>query len=152
MDHPLQNDVADHPQSRYQKNRIAHWDKVACRRDSWRGWRKSYHRRIEEIYRFLISPGRRMLEIGCGTGDLLASLRPAYGVGVDFSPEMIQRARQRHPQLEFVQADGHDLDSVGGPFDVIILSDLVNDLWDVQRVFEQVRSLCDSHTRLILNF
>ena len=38
------------------------------------------------------------------------------------------------------------------PFDVIILSDLVNDLWDVQGVFEQVRSLCDSHTRLILNF
>ena len=39
-----------------------------------------------------------------------------------------------------------------GPFDVIILSDLVNDLWDVQGVFEQVRALCDSHTRLILNF
>ena len=35
---------------------------------------------------------------------------------------------------------------------MIILSDLVNDLWDVQGVFEQVRVLCDSHTRLILNF
>src|SRR5258708_36424036 len=104
MDHPWQNVLADHPQSRYQKNRIAHWDKVACRRDSWRGWGKSYHRRIEEIYRFLISPGRRMLEIGCGTGDFLASLRPAYRVGVDFFPRMIPRGPQRHPPLEVVQA------------------------------------------------
>ena len=41
---------------------------------------------------------------------------------------------------------------MGGPFDVVILSDLVNDLWDVQGVFEQVRSLCNPHTRLVLNF
>ena len=41
---------------------------------------------------------------------------------------------------------------IRGPFDTIILSDLVNDLWDVQRVFEQMRSLCNSHARLILNF
>jgi hypothetical protein len=35
---------------------------------------------------------------------------------------------------------------------VIILSDLVNDLWDVQRVFEQIRPLCHPRTRIILNF
>jgi SAM-dependent methyltransferase len=139
----------------YQKSRIANWNNVAEKRDSWRGWGKLYHRRVEEIYRFLVGPNQRILEIGCGRGDLLASLRPVRGVGIDFSPEMIQRARARHAALdalEWIEADAHDLSALRGPFDVIILSDLVNDLWDVQGVFEQVRSLCDSHTRLILNF
>ena len=120
---------------------------------AWLG--KIYHRRLEEIYRFLINPGQRILEIGCGMGNLLASLQPVHGVGVDFSPEMIQRARARHAALDvldWIEADAHDLPELRGPFDVIILSDLVNDLWDVQRVFEQVRALCNSHTRLILNF
>jgi ubiquinone/menaquinone biosynthesis C-methylase UbiE len=136
----------------YQKSHIAHWDHIARKRDSWDGWGKFYHRRVEEIYRFLINPGQRVLEIGCGTGDLVASLQPAGGVGVDFSREMIQRAHAHHAALEFINADAHDLSGLRGPFDGIILSDLVNDLWDVQQVFEQVRSLCEPHTRLILNF
>ena len=139
----------------YQRNHIAHWDKVAHKRDTWQGWGRFYHRRLAEIYRFLVNPGQRVLEIGCGMGNLLASLQPTHGLGVDFSPGMIQRARMRHAaldNLEFIEADAHDLSSVHGPFDVIILSDLVNDLWDVQGVLEQVRTVCDSHTRLILNF
>jgi SAM-dependent methyltransferase len=136
----------------YQKNHIAHWNNVARKRDAWQGWGKFYHRRVAEIYRFLISPGQRVLEIGCGMGGLLAALQPAYGVGLDFSPEMIQRANARHTGIEFIEADAHDLSSMGGPFDVIILSDLVNDIWDVQQVFDQVRPLCNPHTRVILNF
>src|SRR5271157_3741387 len=92
----------------YQKSRIANWNSVAEKRDSWHGWGKLYHRRVEEIYRFLVGPNQRILEIGCGRGDLLASLCPARGVGVDFSPEMIQRARVRHTELEWIEADAHD--------------------------------------------
>ena len=99
----------------YQKKHIAHWDNVARKRDTWQGWGRFYHRRVAEIYRFLISPGQRVLEIGCGMGDLLAALQPAYGVGLDFSPEMIQRANARHTGIEFIEADAHDLSSMGGP-------------------------------------
>jgi predicted nicotinamide N-methyase len=65
---------------------------------------------------------------------------------------MICRAKEHYPELEFIQADVHDLSELDEKFDVIILSDLVNDLWDVQRVFEQFKTLCTSHTRIILNF
>jgi hypothetical protein len=65
---------------------------------------------------------------------------------------MICRARKLHPELEFHQIDAHDLSSIQGPFDIIIFSDSVNDLWDVQRVFEQVHRLCIPRTRLIINF
>lgn len=136
----------------YQQDHIAHWDKVARKRDTWNGWGGSYHRRLNEIYRFLVHPNQRVLEVGCNMGDLLAALQPARGVGVDFSPETIQRGRARHANLEFVEADAHDLSCVQGPFDYIIYSDTVNDLWDVQRAFEEIRRLCIPSTRLILNF
>ena len=113
------------------------------------GWGRAYHERLAQVYRLWVAPGQRILEIGCGKGDLLASLRPSHGVGVDFSPEMVRRARIAHPEIEFIEADGHDLMGLEGPFDVILLSDLIDDLWDVQRVFEQVSRLCQPRTRLI---
>ena len=136
----------------YQQARIAHWDDVARKRDDWRGMGRWYHKRLEEVYSFLVSPGLHILELGCSEGNLLATLKPARGIGVDFSSEMIQSARERHPELEFIHADAHDLSEINETFDVIILSDLVNDLWDVQRVLEQLRPLCTERTRIILNF
>jgi hypothetical protein len=85
-------------------------------------------------------------------GNLLASLQPSHGVGIDFSPEMIARAQKNHPEYEFHKADAHDLSDIEGEFDVIILSDTVNDLWDVQRALEQAHCFCAPHTRLIINF
>ncbi|MBI5297369.1 MAG: glycosyltransferase [Chloroflexi bacterium] len=136
----------------YQQTRIAHWDALARRRDTWHGQGGWYHRRLHEIFRFLVGPSQRVLEIGCGAGGLLSTLQPSKGVGVDFSAEAIQRGRASHPELEFIHADAHDLSALKGPFDFIILSDTINDLWDVQRVFEQVCPLCTPRTRLILNF
>ena len=136
----------------YQQTRQSHWDSIAHKRDNWRGLGKWYHRRLIEIYQYLVSPNQRVLEIGCGMGSLLAHLKPSRGVGVDFSSEMIARAKQRHPELEYHQMDAHDLSSLEGEFDVIIFSDTVNDLWDVQRALEQVKRLCTPRTRLILNF
>ena len=136
----------------YQQARITHWNAIARKRDSWQGMGRWYHRRLQEIYQFHVSPNQNVLEVGCAEGHLLASLKPAHGVGVDFSEEMIGRAKKQYPALEFIHADAHDLSGFNEKFDIIILSDLVNDLWDVQRVFEQLNPLCTSHTRIILNF
>src|SRR5574340_448613 len=136
----------------YRDSRIRHWDQVAGKQDQWRGWGGAYHSRLAQIYGFLVAPGLRALEVGCGRGGLLAALQPARGLGVDFSSEMIKRARTLHPDLEFVQADAHDLSTLDGPFDVIVLSDLVNDLWDVETVLKQVHRLAHPGTRVIINF
>jgi SAM-dependent methyltransferase len=136
----------------YQRTRIAHWDAIARKHDSWRGLNGWYHKRLHEIYRFHVSPNQKILELGCAEGNLLAALEPERGVGIDFSNEMVCRARELHPQLEFIQADVHDLSELSGTFDAIVFSDLVNDLWDVQRAFDQLRPFCQPHTRILLNF
>ncbi len=78
--------------STYQDARRAHWDGVARKKDNWTSRGVYYHKRLTQIYQFLVAPGQRVLEIGCGTGDLLVRLRPGLGVGIDFSPEMVKRA------------------------------------------------------------
>jgi ubiquinone/menaquinone biosynthesis C-methylase UbiE len=138
------------PASRYRDERRSHWDAVARKKDAWTSWGTYYQERLAEIYQFLVAPGQRVLEIGCGTGDLLAKLSPALGVGLDFSGEMVQRAARRHPELYFIQCDAHDL-CLNQKFDVIVLSDVVNDLWDVQTVFKQIARLTTPRTRIIIN-
>ena len=132
----------------FHKIRQVHWDNVAGL--SKKGWGGFYHQRLAEIYSFLVAPGQRVLEIGCAMGDLLAAVKPSYGVGIDISQGMVQQAVQRHPELKFVQADGHSFDP-DEKFDVIILSDLLNDVWDVQTILGQVKQVCSPHTRVIIN-
>jgi SAM-dependent methyltransferase len=143
--------VADPAAQIHRQNRVAPWDALAQARDTRKGLGGGYRRRLIEVYQYLVTPGLRVLELGCSQGDLLAALKPSIGVGVDFSGEMLARARERYPDLYFVQADAHELvlDQV---FDVIILSDLINDLWNVQTVFEHFRLQCHPRTRILLNF
>lgn len=134
----------------YQSERSSHWDAIALQEIRGRGLGGYYHKRLEQIYKFLVPPEQRVLELGCSGGHLLAALMPEYGVGIDFSPEMIQQAIRQYPNLHFIQADVHHL-ILNDKFDAIILSDLVNDLWDVQTVFEQITRWSTPHTRIILN-
>jgi SAM-dependent methyltransferase len=135
-------------------------DYTAKRREAWNSVPESlvaisavngtYHRRLAEIYRWLIPPHQSVLEVGCGAGDLLSAVAPSSGVGVDFSSWMLAAARARHPKLQLIEADVLEL-SLDRQFDYIILSDLVNDLWDVQLALDRIRPLCHAGTRVIIN-
>ena len=134
----------------YERARVEYWNEFAATLDRWEWSRRAYRERLSEIYRLMVPSGKRVLDLGCATGDLLASLKPSYGVGVDFSDQMLDVARSRHPGLKFVHQNVHQLE-LGEQFDYIICSDLVNELWDVQKVFERVRLHCHAGTRLLLN-
>ena len=90
--------------SSHRQERVRYWNSYTRKRLA-----RFYHEALERIYRFQVPAGLRVLEIGCGWGDLLASLRPSFGVGVDFSAVSIQAATRRHPGLRFVLADAHAL-------------------------------------------
>jgi SAM-dependent methyltransferase len=76
-----------------------------------------------------IRPGMRVLDLGCGAGDVAfvaADLvgPDGYVVGVDRSPQMVAHARLRAEQrglaqVKFVDGDVHD-PAPGGPFDAIV--------------------------------
>jgi len=112
---------------------------------------RHYHQLLKDHYAFLVPPGLRVLELGCGVGDLLAAVRPAQGVGIDFSPAMVELARQRHPKLDFQVAAAGEF-SIAEKFDYILLSDLVNDLPDVQMVLARLHDNAHPRTRVVINF
>ena len=113
--------------------------------------RRYYHRLLQKYFSFLVTPQRRVLEVGCGLGDLLAATKPAFGVGVDFSPATLDLAAKRHPGLHFELGEA-GVFTHPGRFDYILLSDLVNDLDDVQQLLERLQAVSSEGTRLILNF
>ena len=110
-----------------------------------------YQRLLRNFFAFLVPPHLRVLELGCGPGDLLAAVNPSRGLGVDFSAPLIEEAKRRHGQLEFQLAEAAELQSEE-KFDYIILSDLINDVPDVQKLFENAQRNAFQHTRLVLNF
>lgn len=140
----------DERQKQYTNKRIGHWNRVAVNLSKINVG-AYYQKRLAEIYQLSIPAQSRVMEIGCGEGDLLKALNPSYGVGLDFSPEMIKKAKNKYPQIHFEIGDAHDL-NFNETFDFIVLSDLVNDLWDVQKVFQEIRKICHPQTRIILNF
>ena len=141
----------DPHQAAYTQEQIASWNNMARELAAGPGWGNYYHQRLAAVYKFLVGRDLRVLEVGCGQGDLLAALHPKFGVGIDFSGEMLQRAKQRHPELHFLMADAHEI-FLKCNFDIIILSDLVNNLWDVQTVLERLAPLLKPQTRVLLNF
>src|SRR5262245_66317843 len=88
--------------------------------ESWRKFNAAYHDDDRKFMRFLIPPGKRVLELGCGSGHMLAALQPSYGVGIDFSPKAVERAKLLYPHLNFVLGDDEDpatLAVIEGPLD-----------------------------------
>src|SRR5258708_30672229 len=112
-------------------------DARAPERRNWRARAAFFHQEDLRYLKFLIPEGARVLELGRGTGDLLAALKPSFGVGVDFSPGMIAQARQAHPDLTFLVGDIEDAAfarSLPGPLDVIAVVDTLGALDDCQTV------------------
>jgi SAM-dependent methyltransferase len=123
--------------------------------ERWRRFNAAYHDDDRKFMRFLIPPGKRVLELGCGAGHMLAALQPSYGIGVDFSPKAVERAKLLYPHLNFVLGDVEDpatLQDIDGPFDYIVLADTIGVLEDIDGTLRLIHQLCAPSTRLIIAY
>ena len=124
--------------------------RTAVKREKWNRRNRFYHRSLEKYFSFVIPCGKRVLELGCGSGDLLNAVKPAYGVGIDFAPEVIDIAAKKYPALHFRVDDAECLE-LNETFDYIILSDMLGCLWDAQTAIHNMRRLCHRHTRIVIS-
>ena len=112
---------------------------------------RAYRRLLAHYYNLLIPPEANVLEIGCGSGELLAQVRAGRKTGIDLSQTQIEAARQRVPEARFFVQAGELLE-LQEKFDVIIISDALNLAADVQAMFERLQAVSHADTRLIVNF
>lgn len=117
---------------------------------------QAYHQDLARLHKLLVGEGLRVLEIGCGFGDLLASLNPAQGVGIELDPQIAKEAQDRHPELKIICANADQItpESINEhqAFDIILLPNTLNTLHDVQGVLERLERFCHPRTRLIASF
>jgi SAM-dependent methyltransferase len=126
-----------------------HFNWVAENDGRARSIQSSFHTQIQQILRFHIPEGSRVLEWGCGRGDLLASLKPSRGLGIDLSPAMVQQAREKNAgdHLEFQEGDLHTT-VLNEKFDAIILDYLPGYLQDIHECFSRLVPCCHARTRI----
>ncbi len=100
-----------------------------------------------------VSAGERVLDLGCGTGDLAADLAAAgaHVTGADVAQAALARARGRHPalDLQLVPIDG-PLPFADGAFDVVWSSEVIEHVADTARWLSEVRRVLVPRGRLLL--
>lgn len=141
----------------FKDNVRAYFERIAPELDRWSDRNRAYYRDLEKFHQFFVPPGSRVLEIGCGTGDLLASLQPAVGVGIDFAAPVVEIARSKYPYLTFYCRDAEkltpeNLDRAYPAFDFVIVSGTLGHLGDVQQVLQRIQPFCHAKTRILLTF
>jgi SAM-dependent methyltransferase len=143
------------PSSPRKRDLLDHFETNGDDLDRWREFNSAYHDDDHKFMRFLIPPGKRVLELGCGRGHLLALLEPSYGVGVDFGAKAIQHAKTHYPDLHFVLGDVEDpavMASIKGPFDYIVMADTIGMFEDIDGTLRLVQQLCSPSTRIIIAY
>lgn len=128
-----------------------YFDKIAAERDVWRKKNSFYHDDVKNFLRFTIPTEASVLEIGCATGDISALLSNGNPKikGLDISPEMIKKAKEKYPQLDFSVANVETLE-LDEKYDYLILSDVVGYLDDLQSAFRNLKKISHSQTKMII--
>lgn len=124
-----------------------HFDEIAAKYDFFTSKRQLHYSTLKKLLKELIGVNRvKILEIGCGTGDLLASLNPKTGYGSDISPEMIKLARFKYGKTKNL----HFSTSVPkGKFEYIFMCDVIEHVEDRLKMFKDIAVRMDSETIFI---
>ena len=133
----------------HKQNIIEYFDSCAKDRVKYRKSKQYYWNSLTRYCNYFMHNDLSVLEIGCGTGELLSQIKGSRKVGIDFSALMIDEARKQFPALEFHVMDCENI-ALDGKFDVIILSNLVGWLVDVQTCLHELKKLCHPQTRIII--
>lgn len=124
----------------------SHFDKVAEGYDKGKHKYSYYYSNLKKLLGETIPKGGKVLEFGCGTGDLLASLKPKSGYGMDISGEMVRLAENKYKDKKNLRF------STSWPkekFDYVFMSDVIEHLENPREEFKKMSGLMDENSVLI---
>lgn len=144
---------------RYAENQIhmtyseGHFDAIAEEYDYWKKKNSYYHENLKALYGSYIPKDERVLEIGCGTGDILARLEPKEGRGVDVSEEMVEIARRKYAAKSNLQFERDDIfestEKFGYPY--IFLADVLEHVGDLGKFVRQLAVRTDPGSTVVIS-
>jgi SAM-dependent methyltransferase len=146
------------PQEKHQRHLIKIREWLRVKNDNRLRWSLShrfFHRISQDYLKFLVPENQRILSFGCGNGETLSALSPAFGLGIDLDTIALKVAQKKFPRLQFLQGDMEDAKFIeqitqDAPFDVILLEGSLGYLDDIQACLARLRKFCNEDTRLVI--
>jgi len=134
-----------------------HFEMIAPEYDTYKEHSAYYYLQLKLLLKELLKnhSNLKIIEIGCGTGSLLADLHPKRGLGIDISENMIRIANARwagRSELQFKVGEAERLELMGNDWDVIILSDVLEHLYDPAIAIKRFAQVFSPGTRLIITW
>jgi SAM-dependent methyltransferase len=128
-----------------------YFERIAPVWDHWHEKNRFYHGKMIELFRGMVPPGARIVELGCGTGDLLAALEPAAAVGLNVAEALTTLARRKHPEFQFdtVEVDQATIAPGLAP-EYVLLNNMLDYVYDVWDLLENLRPVVTGHTLLVM--
>ena len=138
-------------------NQTQHWDTWNSKYrdlDATQSLDEACKRRMQEVLRAIAQldlRGSRLLEVGCGTGWLSSKLT-AFGqvAAVDLGKEIIDAAKERHPEIDFRSGDIHSVDFEPGSFDAIVTLETFSHVPDQAAFVRRLSQLLKPNGSLLL--
>jgi ubiquinone/menaquinone biosynthesis C-methylase UbiE len=132
----------------------AHFDAIAPRYDSFKNRNWYYYSTLKELLRQTVGTSRNVLEVGCGTGEILAALEIQNGIGLDISEAMIARAKEKFAdvgRLIFVAGTLETLKMDRADYDCILLVDVIEHLESLSKTVQHLRRISEPSTRVVVS-
>lgn len=151
----MTEDIKKSEKSKRKLSIIDHNDKMASEKNGWVNKNQFYYNEHWKYLNFLVSENSDILDIGCGTGKDLSKLKTKSAVGIDISQKMLDVAKKDFSNLEFLQGDAEKSEvfkKLNRKFDFILMTDLVGELEDCQKTFENLHTVCNEKTRVIVSY
>ncbi|HEX3617148.1 MAG TPA: glycosyltransferase [Solirubrobacteraceae bacterium] len=119
--------------------------------DGWTARNRFYHERLQELVIGAVVPGCEVLDIGAGTGDVLAATRPSEGVGLNISDRLTELARAKYPELRFETFEPDHIDERSGfrP-DYVLSVNLLDSSYDLYELFASLRKCVTERTLVVV--
>lgn len=127
-----------------------HFDRVAKDYDYYKKKNSFYYDNLKKLLKSLIPSNKNVLEIGCGTGDLLTSLKPKTGVGYDISSEMIRIAKYKYKSKNNLSFTHYPLSIIHYSFDFVFMSDVIEHLDHPEETFKKVSKVMGNDTKFVI--
>lgn len=132
------------------KEEVSSWyDKNAVARGKWTKRNKYYYTYIAELLGLIVEPNKKVLLLRSDTGDFLVAVKPCVGVGLDYSQELLNIAKKKYPQFDFIKSDFENI-TVDEKFDYILIVNLLDDIADVYKHFKELNKVSDGRTRIVI--
>ena len=134
-------------------NVAGHFNKIADQYDVWKKKNWYYYQTLKELVQQHVQAGKNVLEIGTGTGDILAGVAPQVGIGLDISLAMIELAQKKHQDranLKFYCCAPAELPE-HVVYNYIMLIDVVEHLEDINGMVRQIKAVTSAKTEIFIS-